>query len=79
MIKVSLPKIICNQCNNKFIPRKEEVYFCPKCRSHDFDKPKKIKDECQHCGYSFTRRKTEPSKRCPQCLKFDPIKLKKES
>lgn len=34
MVKVKLiKKIKCKRCNHEWVPRKENVYVCPKCKS----------------------------------------------
>lgn len=35
-----LPLYECKRCKHKWIPRKEKVQQCPKCRSHNWDKEK---------------------------------------
>jgi Zn finger protein HypA/HybF involved in hydrogenase expression len=42
-MKVKLPKIKCQKCGHVWIPKKEDVRQCPKCKSVRFDEPKKEK------------------------------------
>lgn len=45
-MKVKLPIIECKRCGYKWIPKKEDVRMCPRCKSVRFDEPKKgVKNE----------------------------------
>lgn len=44
-MKIKLPpKIECMRCGHSWIPRKNDVRICPKCKSIYFDTPKDIKN-----------------------------------
>lgn len=40
-MKVKIKKIKCLRCGHQWVPRKEEVRICPKCKSAWFNKSKK--------------------------------------
>lgn len=39
-MKIKLQKVECKKCGYRWIPRKEEIRLCPKCKSPWFDMPK---------------------------------------
>jgi Zn finger protein HypA/HybF involved in hydrogenase expression len=39
-MKVKITKLQCERCGHQWIPKKEEVRQCPKCKSAYWDKPK---------------------------------------
>lgn len=38
---MKLIKILCKRCGHTWIPRKEEIKVCPKCKSPYWDKEKR--------------------------------------
>jgi len=44
IIEVHVHKLNCFRCGHKWIPRKEDVRLCPKCKSAYFDRPKTDKE-----------------------------------
>ncbi len=43
-MKVTVNKLNCKRCGWEWIPRKEDVRVCPKCKSPYFDTERKPKD-----------------------------------
>ena len=43
-MQVKLNKIKCQRCNYQWIPRKEDIRQCPKCKSAYWETPKEIKN-----------------------------------
>ena len=39
--KIIIQKCKCLRCNSEWIPRKEEIKFCPKCKSPYWDMERK--------------------------------------
>ena len=39
-MKIEIIKLKCKQCNHEWIPRKEDVRRCPKCKTYYFDREK---------------------------------------
>lgn len=39
-MKIRIPKLNCKRCGHNWIPKKEEVRICPKCKSPYWDRPK---------------------------------------
>lgn len=40
-MKIKLNKLKCCRCKHEWIPRKEEVRICPKCKSPYWDRERK--------------------------------------
>ena len=40
-MKITLLKMDCKRCQHTWIPKKEEVRICPKCKSPYFDRERK--------------------------------------
>ena len=40
-MKVKINKLDCRRCNHQWTPRKDDVRMCPKCKSINWDKPRK--------------------------------------
>jgi len=40
-MKIKLQKLKCKRCGYEWIPRKDEVRLCPRCRSPYWDKERK--------------------------------------
>jgi DNA-directed RNA polymerase subunit RPC12/RpoP len=40
MVKINITKLKCLRCGKEWIPKKEDVRQCPKCKSAWWDKPK---------------------------------------
>ena len=46
MVKVQLQVLTCKRCGHKWVPRKEEVRICPRCKSQYWDlEPKELLQE----------------------------------
>ena len=41
-MRVKIKKIECKRCGYKWIPRKEEIRICPKCKSPYWDRDRRI-------------------------------------
>jgi len=44
-MKIKLPKLNCKRCGHEWIPKKEEIRQCPKCKSAWWDKEKEVAEE----------------------------------
>ncbi len=40
-MKIKITKLGCKRCGHKWVPKKEEIRQCPKCKSPWWDKEKK--------------------------------------
>ena len=40
-MKIKLQKLKCKRCGYEWVPRKEEVRLCPRCRSPYWDRDRK--------------------------------------
>ena len=40
-MKVKIKKILCKRCGYKWVPRKTDIRFCPKCHSVYWDRERK--------------------------------------
>ena len=45
MTKVKIYQLECKRCGHKWLPRKDEVMICPKCKSPYWDRERIIKEE----------------------------------
>ena len=41
-MEIKLKKLECKRCGHRWIPRKEEIRICPKCKSQYFKRDRKI-------------------------------------
>ena len=39
-MKIQITKLVCKRCGHKWVPKKEEIRQCPKCKSVWWDKEK---------------------------------------
>ncbi len=44
-MKIKITKLNCLRCGHWWVPKKEEIRICPKCKSPYWDKERKIKNE----------------------------------
>jgi len=42
-MKIKITKLECKRCGHKWVPKKEEIRICPKCKSPYWDKEKNAK------------------------------------
>lgn len=40
-MKINITKLECKRCKHKWVPTKEEIRICPKCKSPYWDRDKK--------------------------------------
>lgn len=48
MVKIEVTKLNCQRCGHTWIPKKEEIRICPKCKSPYWDRAKGSSRESQN-------------------------------
>ena len=42
-MKIKITRLECKRCHHKWVPKKEEIRICPKCKSPYWDREKNAK------------------------------------